>query len=77
MLSVLAEGDTLLRDIKPLKKYSLQPPFWVYLLLILLALAGNFILLKRPEKPKREYIAQPVIREPVLPCLGKGIKSIG
>ena len=77
VLSVLAEGDTLLRDIKPLKKYPLQPPFWVYLLLILLALAGGIYLwLKRPEKPKREYIAQPVIREPVLPAWEKALKAL-
>ena len=77
VLSVLAEGDTLLRDIKPLKKYPLQLPFWIYLLLLLLALsAGIYLWWKRPEKPKRKYIAQPEIKEPVLPAWEKALKAL-
>jgi len=77
VLSVLAEGDTLLRDIKPLQKYPLQLPFWIYLLLLLLALsAGIYLWWKRPEKPKRKYIAQPEIKEPVLPAWEKALKAL-
>jgi len=77
VLSVLAEGDTLLRDIKPLQKYPLQLPFWIYLLLLLLALsAGIYLWWKQPEKPKRKYIAQPEIREPVLPAWEKALKAL-
>ena len=77
VLSVLAEGDTLLRDIKPLKKYPLQLPFWIYLLLLLLALsAGIYLWWKQPEKPKRKYIAQPEIKEPVLPAWEKALKAL-
>jgi len=77
VLSVLAEGDTLLRDIKPLKKYPLQLPFWIYFLLLLLALsAGIYLWWKQPEKPKRKYIAQPEIKEPVLPAWEKALKAL-
>ena len=77
VLSVLAEGDTLLRDIKPLKKYPLQLPFWIYLLLLLLALsAGIYLWWKQPEKPKRKYIAQPEIKEPVIPAWEKALKAL-
>ena len=77
VLSVLAEGDTLLRDIKPLQKYPLQLPFWIYLLLLLLALsAGIYLWWKQPEKPKRKYIAQPEIKEPVLPAWEKALKAL-
>lgn len=77
VLSVLAEGDTLLRDIKPLKKYPLQLPFWIYFLLLLLALsAGIYLWWKRPEKPKRKYIAQPEVKEPGLPAWEKALKAL-
>lgn len=77
VLSVLAEGDTLLRDIKPLQKYPLQLPFWIYLLLLLLALsAGIYLWWKQPEKPKRKYIAQPEIKEPVIPAWEKALKAL-
>lgn len=52
VLSVLAEGDTLLRDIKPFEKYPWQPPFWLYLLLVLLALGLAIYLLTRRKKRK-------------------------
>ncbi len=53
VISVLAEGDTLLRDIKPLKRYPLQAPFWFYSLLLLIAvLLAVLLIRKRHLKPK-------------------------
>lgn len=53
VISVLAEGDTLLRDIKPLKRYPLQAPFWFYSLLLLIAvLLAVLLIRKRHFKPK-------------------------
>lgn len=52
VLAVRAEQDTLLRDIKPLKKYRLQRPLWFYLILPLLILAFLiWILAHRKKKP--------------------------
>lgn len=69
VLSVLAEGDTLLRDIKPLERYPLQLPFGIYLLLLLLALGmGIYLFISRPKKlepPKAETLPiQPTITLP-------------
>ncbi len=50
VLSVLAQGDTLLRDIKPMARYPLQAPFWLYLLLAGLALALAIILFRKRKK---------------------------
>lgn len=53
VLSVLAEGDTLLRDIKPLERYPLQLPLWSYILLLLLAIAlALYLILRKAEKPE-------------------------
>ncbi len=52
VLSVLAEGDTLLRDIKPFEKYPWQPPFWLYLLLILGGVVLTAYLLKKRIKSR-------------------------
>ncbi|MEN6444639.1 MAG: hypothetical protein ABFC98_01180 [Candidatus Cloacimonas sp.] len=77
VLSVLAEGDTLLRDIKPMQKYPLQLPLWVYIALLIVALILAFYLwLKRPRKPKREYIAQTETKQPVLPAWQKALKAL-
>ena len=77
VLSVLAEGDTLLRDIKPLRKYPLQLPFWVYPLLLLIALAlGIYLWLKKPEKPKREYAVPSPKTQPLLPAWEKALKTL-
>ncbi len=55
VLSILAEGDTLLRDIKPLERYPFQPGLWFYVLLVLIALGLAVYLivnrLKRSPKP--------------------------
>jgi len=77
VLSVLAEGDTLLRDIKPMQKYPFQLPLWVYIALLIVALILAFYLwLKRPRKPKREYIAQTETKQPVLPAWQKALKAL-
>jgi hypothetical protein len=62
VLSVLAEGDTLLRDIKPLERYPLQPALWLYVLLALVAmiLAIYLIVNKQKKAPK------PIAPSPVL-----------
>lgn len=52
VLSVLAEGDTLLRDIKPLERYPLQPSLWLYLLLVLVVLGLAIYLFLKRQKPK-------------------------
>jgi hypothetical protein len=54
IVPVRAEKDTLLVDIKPVEKYPLQIPLWVYLVLIavLAVLIVLFIILSR--KPKTE-----------------------
>ena len=77
VLSVLAEGDTLLRDIKPLQKYPLQLGIWVYLILLLIAIAlAIYLWLKRPKKPKREYITQPETKQAILPAWKKSIQAL-
>ncbi|MDD2228904.1 MAG: hypothetical protein PHY48_05800 [Candidatus Cloacimonetes bacterium] len=52
VLSVLAEGDTLLRDIKPLERYPWQPSLWLYILLALLGLGLAIYLFIKRQKPK-------------------------
>ena len=64
VLSVLAEGDTLLRDIKPLESYPMQLPFWVYLLLLLAAIGmGAYLILNRPRKQKKGIQKAEIPRE--------------
>lgn len=66
VLSVLAEGDTLLRDIKPLERYPLQLPLWIYVLLVLIAIAlALYLLLKKPRKAE-EKKAEPAKEQPVM-----------
>ncbi len=63
VLSILAEGDTLLRDIKPLQRYSLQVPWWMYLLLLLLLIIlVAYLLLTKAKK-------QAPLPKPVTPPL--------
>ncbi len=64
-----AEGDSLLRDIKPLRRYPMQMPFWLYPVLIILLILLLILLLlsfrrKKVVKPaipnaKAEPIPQP------------------
>lgn len=54
-----AEADTLLRDIKPLRSYPAQLPFWLYpaVLLVIVVLAIMLIILAFKQKaPKRQAI---------------------
>ena len=77
VLSVLAEGDTLLRDIKPLQKYPLQLGIWVYLILLLIAIAlAVYLWLKRPKKPKREYLTPPEPKQAVLPAWKTALQAL-
>jgi hypothetical protein len=52
VLSTRADSDTLLRDLKPLQKHPWQPPFWLYTLLLLSAIALAVILLVNAFKTK-------------------------
>ncbi|MDY0151981.1 MAG: hypothetical protein RBS43_06875, partial [Candidatus Cloacimonas sp.] len=67
VLSTLAEGDTLLRDIKPMQRYHFQPPFWLYLLLTLLALLLGIMLLVKHLKARkrRKQKTLPVMPKPL------------
>ena len=60
VLSTLAVGDTLLRDIKPLERYPLQLPLWLYLLLALTALLIAVYLIVRYNKMHHKPQAKPV-----------------
>ncbi len=62
IIPVRVPADTLLVDIKPLEKYPFQLPWWLYILLPALALAGLLLALfykKRPA-PATEAPAAPV-----------------
>lgn len=63
VLSVLAEGDTLLRDIKPVERHADQLPWWLYLLWAVLIVTLALILLLR--RPKKEKVAPVVAEAPV------------
>lgn len=57
VLSTRADSDTLLRDIKPLKKHPWQPPFWLYTLMILTALTLAIILIINALRRKPAHAA--------------------
>jgi len=71
VLSVLAEGDTLLRDIKPFEKYPWQPPFWIYILLILsgVALAAYLLKKRNKSKPSEQKAAVPLPEKALPPWI--------
>ncbi len=77
VLSVLAEGDSLLRDIKPFRRYFLQPPVWVYLLLFLVAVILIIYLLRRRKKPQPKAV-QPTsaVSEPADPAWKIALKEL-
>lgn len=55
VIPIRAENDTTLVDIKPLAKYPLQLPIWIYYLLIALALSGIiYLILQRRNKSKKD-----------------------
>ncbi|MDD4309505.1 MAG: hypothetical protein PHO32_03930 [Candidatus Cloacimonetes bacterium] len=65
VLSTLAEGDTLLRDIKPLERYPFQLHFLVYVLLILIALGLlTYIVIMWRKRKKMQKQAQKVATTP-------------
>jgi len=77
VLSVLAEGDTLLKDIKPLQKYYLQPPFWVYILLVLGILGLAIYLLKnRKPKPLKTKESVAAIPPTIIPAWQKALTAL-
>lgn len=53
VLASRAEADTLLRDIKPALRYTMEVPFWVYLFIFLLCLvlAATLIIMAINKKP--------------------------
>ncbi len=64
-----AEGDTLIRDIKPLRQYPFQFPFWLYLLLAFLASALAIVLLiAAMRKPAIPQAQKPVVT-PATPAI--------
>ncbi|HOU25425.1 MAG TPA: hypothetical protein PK197_00485, partial [Candidatus Cloacimonas sp.] len=57
--------------------YPLQLGIWVYLILLLIAIAlAIYLWLKRPKKPKREYITQPETKQAILPAWKKSIQAL-
>lgn len=55
VIPIRAKNDTTLVDIKPLAKYPLQLPIWIYYLLIALALSGIiYLILQRRNKSKKD-----------------------
>ena len=76
VLSVLAEGDTLLRDIKPLERYPGQLPLWVYLLWgVLIITLAIYMLASRPRKAKTEA-PKPVPKEEVMPAWELALREL-
>ncbi len=68
VLAVRAEKDSLLRDIKPLKRYPLQIPLWVYaLILILLLIWFGIALALYLRRKRREQAATGSPKEIPLP----------
>lgn len=77
VLSVLAEGDTLLRDIKPLERYRFQAPFWLYIFLLLTALVITiYLLTKRPKKTAPTKAKQPFVSPKVIPAWEKALSQL-
>mgnify|MGYP000844250798 FL=1 len=69
IISVRAQGDTLLADLKPLSKYPLQLPSWLYPLLLLAGAALlllSWLLNRKKEKPNEAPAATkpPAVIEP-------------
>lgn len=58
VLGIRAEGDSLLRDIKPLLKEPLQLPFWLYLFLALITIILAIYLIRK-SLPRRIQIEAP------------------
>lgn len=54
VLAVRAEQDSTLRDLKPLRRYPLQRPLWLYAILPLLLIAYLIWILNRRQKPVSE-----------------------
>lgn len=68
IIPVRAEEDTLLVDIKPVRKYPNQLPLWLYIALLGLALAGLvFAMFHKPRPPKAEAAVRPLPPIPILP----------
>lgn len=86
VLSTLAEGDTLLRDIKPLIRYPRQLNFWVYILLFIITLTLGIYLIvgllrnKRKLKIKRvsppELVVPKAIADIEIPAWKKALEEL-
>jgi len=68
-----AEADTLLRDLKPLRRYPLQFPFYLYLVFlfaaVVLAVWLLLIAFKKEKKKAPSPVQKPIPIEPVPPHL--------
>ncbi len=67
IIPVRAEADTLLVDLKPLRKYPFQLPWWLYPALLGLALAGILFALLRKPRPAKTAEPDPVRIQPIVP----------
>jgi hypothetical protein len=77
VLSTLAEGDTLLRDIKPLEHYPLQPPLWLYIIIAVLGLVLAMYLVVRKLRQTPKVIAPPPIIIPkAIPAWEKALTEL-
>jgi hypothetical protein len=63
VLSTRAEADTLLRDIKPPLRYRWEPPFWLYLSVVIgsLVLATLLIIMALRKRAPRKTPEKPII----------------
>jgi len=76
VLSVLAEGDTLLRDIKPMERYPGQLPLWAYILWgLLIIVLTIFLIASRPKKAKVEA-PKPAPKEEVVPAWELALREL-
>jgi hypothetical protein len=61
-----ADADTLLREIKPLREYPAQFPFWLYMLVFVAALLLAVLLLimafRKPAAPPPVVLAKPAVK---------------
>ncbi|MDD3143940.1 MAG: hypothetical protein PHG32_07055 [Candidatus Cloacimonetes bacterium] len=67
IIPVRAEADTLLVDMKPLRKYPLQLPWWLYPLLLVVALAGILFSLLRKHREAKTTAPEAAGSQPVIP----------
>lgn len=75
VLNTRAEGDTLLRDIKPPRHYHGEADFRIYMALIALAVLLLLFLAFRMIKPKAK-ITEPISEVPALPAWKQALMAL-